>query len=46
MDGSTITILVAIVTVGVALAGLILWQGARLETRIDRMNDRIDKRAA
>ena len=46
MDGSTITILVAIVTVGVALAGLILRQGARLDTRIDRMNDRIDKRAA
>lgn len=44
MDGSTITILATIVTVGVALAGLVLRQGARLETRIDRTGDRIDER--
>ena len=44
MDGSTITILATIVTVGVALAGLVLRQGARLETCIDRTGDRIDER--
>ena len=44
MDGSTITILATIVTVGVALAGLVLRQGARPETCIDRTGDRVDER--
>ncbi len=43
MDGPTITILATVGTVGVALASLILRQGARLDTRIDRIDDRIDR---
>lgn len=35
---------IAILTVGVALAGLILRQGTRLEGRIDRMNERVEER--
>ncbi len=49
MDGPTITILATVGAVGVALAGLILRQGARLDDRIDRIdqgnaqvNERID----
>ena len=43
MDGPTITILATVGAVGVALAGLILRQGARLDTRIDRVGDRVDQ---
>ena len=43
MDASTITILAAMVAIGVALAGLILRQGARLDTRIGNTNERIER---
>ena len=43
MDASTITILAAMVAIGVALAGLILRQGARLDARIERTNERIER---
>ena len=36
--------LIAILAVGVALAGLILRQGTRLDGRIDRMNERVEER--
>ncbi len=35
---------IAILAVGVALAGLILRQGTRLDGRIDRMNERVEER--
>ena len=35
---------IAILAVGVALAGLILRQGTRLDGRIDRMNERVGER--
>ena len=43
MDASTITILAAMVAIGVALAGLILRQGARLDARIESTNERIER---
>ena len=43
MDASTITILAAIVAIGVALAGLILRQGLRLDARIEQTNERIER---
>ena len=43
MDASTITILAVMVAIGVALAGLILRQGARLDTRIENTNERIER---
>ena len=43
MDASTITILAAILAIGVALAGLILRQGLRLDARIEQTNERIER---
>ena len=43
MDASTIAILAAILAIGVALAGLILRQGLRLDARIEQTNERIER---
>ena len=43
MDASTIMILAAILAIGVALAGLILRQGLRLDARIEQTNERIGR---
>ena len=43
MGASTIAILAAILAIGVALAGLILRQGLRLDARIEQTNERIEQ---
>ncbi len=43
MDGPTTTILATVGAVGVALAGLILRQGARIDQGNAQINERIDR---